>query len=303
MSRLTLSLVFVAGCTVQSNPPPQYPPPAPQEPPPPVAAPAPAPTDPAPAPPPPVAQPAPPPVLDASAPCIDGTGDVSNEFDGAVALTVPSTTVVCSGKRDVDVFAITAPGTTGASLITYDVKQLTDDQHASKIELFDANRKAEHRNAGRRSEHIRGWAVLQAGTTMFVKFSQVHSDEGKFAITWTVAPIEDGNEPDDTRETAKTLGNGTASGLSYRALNNNDATSDWYTVEVAKPGPVTVALDAAENIAIKGTAFDGNRKRVGGKHGGRGERIEWSFKAKSAGTYAIEVSSIHRIETAGRDDV
>src|SRR5690606_38406942 len=113
------------------------------------------------------------------------------EFDGAVALTVPSTVVVCAGKRDVDVFSITAPGTTGASLITYEVKQLTDEKHAAKLAMFDANRKRDQEHNGRRSEHIRGWAVLQAGTQMFVKFSQVHNDDGKFAVTWTTTPIVD----------------------------------------------------------------------------------------------------------------
>lgn len=301
----TLMVALFAGCTVQPSPPPQYPPPQPQSPPPqpaPAPAPAPAPVAQTPAPTPAV-QPAPPPppVLDASSPCIDGSGDVPNEFDGAMALAVPSTVVVCAGKGDVDTFAITAPGTAGASLITYEIKQLSDDKQAAKIVMFDSNRKKDEERNGRRSEKIRGWAVLQAGTTMYVKLSQVHREEGKFAVTLGATQIADTSEPDDTRETAKPLA-GTASAISYRALNNKDSTSDWFTLEVAKPGAVDVTVDAAENVAIKATVFDGNRKRVGAKNGGRGERIVWSFKAKAAGPHHLEISSVHKLPATGRDD-
>lgn len=299
----TISLILLGGCTVSNPPPPAYyppPPPPPQQ----VApAPTPAPTPAPPAPTPtPAAQPAPPaPAIDANAPCIDGAGDVANEFDGALPVTVPSTVVVCAGVKDVDVFTITAPGTTGASLITYDIKQLTDDKQGARLTIFDSNRKKDQDHIGRRSEHIRGWAVLQGGTQMFLKVAQVHREEGKFALTLNATPIADPNEPNDTREQAKPL-TGTGSGISYGALNNKEAPSDWYTVEVAKAGPVNVAVDAAEKIAIKATAFDSNKKRLGIKNGGRGERIEWSFKAKAPGTYQLEIKSVHRIPATGRDD-
>jgi hypothetical protein len=61
-------------------------------------------------------------------------------------------------------------------------------------------------------------------------------------------------------------------------------------------------VDSAENVAAKIEVFDGNRKRAGVKHGTRGERVVWSFKAKTAGTYHVEISSVHRLAMTGRDD-
>jgi hypothetical protein len=241
-------------------------------------------------------------MLDANAPCIDGVGDIANEFDGATALPLPSATVICIAKGDTDVFTITAPGTTGASLITYDIKQLTNEKLAPKIAMFDGNRKRESENQGSRSQHIRGWIVLQAGTTMYLRVGQVHRDEGKLGLTMNVAPIADPFEPNDTRDNAKPYG-AQINAIMNRALNNDDATSDWYTFDVTRPGPVNLSIDAAEGIATKAAISDGNRKVVNRKQGSRGERIEWSYNAKAPGTYHLEVSSVHRIATSGRDDV
>lgn len=242
-----------------------------------------------------------PPAIDANTACIDGAGDIANEFDGAMALTVPSSTVICSGKRDTDVFTVTAPGTSGASLITYEIKQLNNEKLAPKITMFDANRKRDRDHNGRRSEHIRGWFVLQAGTSMYLRIGQVHGDEGKVALVLTATPLADAHEPNDTREQAKAV-TGSTQGLMYRALNNKDATTDWYTFEVAKAGPVNFSIDMSEGIATKAAVSDANRKVVSRKQGGRGERIEWSWNAKGPGTYHLEVGSVHTIDASGRDD-
>jgi hypothetical protein len=302
-----LTVALLSGCTSSNPPPPaysHYPPPQHQlQPPPPQPAPVAPAADPvAPAPQPAAAvEPPPPPALDASSPCIDGSGDISNEFDGAAPLTAPSTTVVCIGKRDQDTFTITAPGTTGASLITYEIKQLTDDKHAAKVTVFDNNRKKELDHNGRRSEHLRGYAVLQAGTSMYLRLALVHPEEGKLALKLDVTPIEDPNEPNDTRETAKPVSGQTTATL-YRALNNPGSTSDWYTFEVAKPGPVAMSVDMSEGLAAKVTVMDANKKVASRKAGGRSERLEWSWNAKTAGTYQVEVASVHPVPAAGKDD-
>ena len=194
------------------------------------------------------------------------------------------------------------PGSGGASIITYEAHQVDNEKLGPKLAFFDANRKRMHRDHGGQGETVKGWLVAQAGTVVYLRVQQTYVDEGKIAVTLETKPVEDKYEPNDTRETAKPLGDGVEAFM-YTAANNNAAGTDWYTFETTKRGSVNLVVDASEDVGIKAVVYDANRKRVSRKQGGRSERFEWSFKNKAAGKFYIELKSVYRQSVGGKGDV
>jgi hypothetical protein len=234
--------------------------------------------------------------------CADpGDRDFANEFDGASPIEATSTTVGCTARGDVDVFAARAPETPGGALVRFRLRG--DHEMAPLIEIYDGNRKKHHRQQGGKGEELIGWLLAAPGSTVHVRVAQIHGVDESYSLVLEARPLGEEGEPNASADSATKLAeSGSARGFMAVAINDPDSLADWYRIEVSRPGLLRVDLDMSESIAAKAELFDGNRKRVARKSGGRSERLQLEAKVNK-GTYYLSLGSVHSIDPAGKGEV
>jgi hypothetical protein len=270
-----LSLLLVPACTVRATPGYQAAPP---------------PSSPA------VTVAAPP----AAAPCIDaGASDVTDLFDQAYPLAATSTTTLCTDRGDVDVFTIAVPPGAAGTVVRYHLQP--EREMAAVVEVLDGNRRGDKTVHGKKGEALEGWAYVAGGTSIFLQVRQVHGVRETYTLTLDSGVLPEPGEPNNAIESATPLAiGGTLAGFLARPLNDEAVAPDWYRVEVPSPGALTVDVDMSQGVSSRVALFDSNRKQLGQKGGGRGERYQHTFARLAAGTYFLKVDSMHTLDESGR---
>lgn len=276
-----LSLLLVPACTVTTSTPgfhasgPSAQPPA-------AAAPAPATT--------------PPPPPSSSGGCLDaGAADITDRFDEAYPLAPTSTTRLCMQRGDTDVFAITAPPGAAGTVVRFTV--YPEIEMAPVVEILDGNRRNDRNLYGKKGEQLRGWAYVAGGTTFYLKIRQTHGATETYTLALESGALPEAGEPNNTLEFATPIAVGASvSGFLARPFNDEAAAADWFRVELPSAGALGIDVDMSQGVSSRVVLFDSNRKQLGQKGGGRGERYQHSFPKLAAGTYYLKLDSSHTLD-------
>jgi hypothetical protein len=233
--------------------------------------------------------------------CIDpAERDVTDQFDHAVPLDPNSTTVGCSFRGDNDMFIVTMAPANAGQVFRYALRGQVE--LAPVIQIFDANRKRVEHEHGGKSQEVRGWVHAAGGSFFYVRISQVHGVNEAYTLALATGPLVEPTEPNGSFEQATALpASGQITGFMGNTLNDPAGLEDWYRVEVGQDGELGLTLDMSQDIAPLVDVFDGNRKRLERKSGGRGERIQASARVRR-GTHFIRVSSVHTVPFVGRGE-
>jgi len=234
--------------------------------------------------------------------CIDpGERDISDRFDQAMPLAAAATTIGCSYERDIDMFVITAPPAGGGQIIQYSLRGYS--QMAPVIEILDGNRAPLQRQGGAPGAELRGWIQVAGGTPIYLRVSQVYGVNEPYMLATTAAALPEPGEPNGDIERATMLVPGTpVQAFMSASANDPSAVIDWYRVDVARDGDLTLDLDMSQGVAPVIELFDANRRPLGRKGGAQGERIQLVVRVQR-GTHYIRLSSVYALPAAGTGEL
>lgn len=234
--------------------------------------------------------------------CSDpGERDFPDRYDQAVAIEPQSQTVGCMAYKDADMFVVTPPAAKGGQIIRVSLRG--QNKMAPFITLFDGDRRQLTHFFTPASVEARGWVHASGGKPIYVQVTAEMWTTDTYTLTVTTEPLADATEPNDDMSMATPL----REGVSVKAFmsdvaNNPGAVGDWYRIDLAHEGPVTIDLDMSPGVAPRIALFDADRKPVGARFGGAGEVIHLPLKLRR-GVYYAKVDSYGSIASAGGGDV
>jgi hypothetical protein len=149
---------------------------------------------------------------------------------------------------------------------------------------------------------IKGWVVVQGGTTWYLETKDLAGDAlataRTYALTVEATPIADGGEPDSKeKQVALTMGQPVEAWF-VAAANEPGPEEDWYAVtipkDMKKKTTMKIAIDGVgSKIQVVARVYDGKGADIGGGTGAsEGAALATDVKLRGPGTYLIQVKNL-----------
>lgn len=221
--------------------------------------------------------------------CVDAANrDVSDQFDQALPLALPSNTTLCNmPDSDEDMFVVTAPAGAAGSVLRYTVK-VAGSWMSPAVTIYDTNRKEIAGHPGAKAAQMTGWVVVAGGTKVHLKVSSqnIGGPGDTYILGLEAIPLNEAGEPNGSWESATTVELGApASGILGNAVNDPSLVEDWYSFIMPPTGKVTIVADIMQGVHPAVEAFDSGRRSVAHATGGNGERVTLQVKSKPGKHY------------------